>query len=47
MAMKKTYLSPAESVKELSLGKSFLISGNGNAPSFSGYTTDEEISWDN
>lgn len=44
--MKKTYLEPSVRSKESSFEQNFLLSGDGNAPAFDGYTTDGEIPWD-
>ena len=44
--MKKNYLTPSMRFKELSSEHNFLISGDGSAPSFDGYTNDGEIPWD-
>ena len=44
--MLKTYLSPSMDFKEISFEYNNLLSGDGNAPAFDGYTTDGEISWD-
>ena len=44
--MLKTYLTPSVRFKETSFETNFLLSGDGNAPAFDGYTTDGEIPWD-
>lgn len=43
--MRKNYLTPSMRFKELSFETNFLLSGDGTAPGFDGYTTDEEIPW--
>ena len=45
--MLKTYLTPSVRFKETSFETNFLLSGDGNAPAFDGYTTEGEIPWDN
>ena len=44
--MRKIYLTPSMRLEELSFETHFLLSGDGNAPAFDGYTTDNEIPWD-
>ena len=44
--MLKTYFSPSMDFKEISFENNYLISGDGNAPAFDGYSTDGEIPWD-
>lgn len=44
--MLKTYLTPSVRFRETSFETNFLLSGDGNAPAFDGYTTDGEIPWD-
>ena len=45
--MRKIYLTPSMRFKEISFEHNCLLSGDGNAPAFEGYTTDDEIPWDN
>ncbi len=44
--MRKSYSTPSVKFKELSFEIQFLLSGDGNAPAFDGYTTEGEIPWD-
>ena len=44
--MLKTYLTPSVRFRETSFETNFLLSGDGNAPAFDGYTTEGEILWD-
>lgn len=44
--MLKTYLTPSMRFRETSFETNFLLSGDGNAPAFDGYTTEGEIPWD-
>ena len=45
--MKLLYYKPHLSLEELTLEDNILsLVGDGNAPAFDGYTTDDEIPWD-